>query len=256
MSANVLGPDGFCCQHGPVCRASALRRRDTSFWEGQLSHVGHHYDITENGKPWRVLVMGMETGRSREHVTLAERTLEQQPVIAAEPRSRKPHMKGTASALRLAFGRTPGTDRRGELLDLANTSQPAHVMDAYALVNIRLCSAVATGTTTSRGTPTMTANCLTHLAATARILEPTLCILQGGSARAGIDTLLTHVCSVAPNLEHVHLADVPAYLASFVHPHQHGSNASRNWGRAFSTPYLDGVVAPAIQAARDAYQAD
>jgi len=128
-------------------------------------------------------------------------------------------------------------------------------MDAYALVNVRLCSAVTTGTTSSRGTPTMTANCLPHLAATMRILEPTLCILQSGPARAGIDTLLSQVRVITPSLEHVQFAGVPAYLASFVHPHQQGRNSLLNWGRSFSTPYLDEVVAPTIQAARKSYHA-
>ncbi|MFD1148048.1 hypothetical protein [Saccharothrix hoggarensis] len=251
MSAQVLGESGFCCTREAACRASALRRQGTSFWRGQLSHVGHHYDVVEDGLPWRVLLLGMETGRDRELVTLAERRLEQQPVIAGDPRSRKPHMKGTASALRLAFGRTPGPDRHGELLDLANTPQPVHVMDAYALVNVRLCSAVATGTTASRGTAVMTANCLPHLAATVRILEPTLCILQSRPSRVGIDPLVTRARTLVPNLEHVHLAGVPVYLASFGHPHQMGPHSSLNWGRSFSTPYLDDVVAPAIRAARD-----
>jgi hypothetical protein len=250
MSSQVLGDDGFCCGRESACRASALLRQGTSFWRGQLSHVGQHYDLVENGKPWRVLVLGMETGRERELVTLAERRLEQQPVISGDPRGRKPHMKGTASALRLAFGRTPGPDRRGELLELANSPESVHVMDAYALVNMRLCSAVATGTTSSRGTPVMTTNCLPHLAATVRILEPTLCILQSGPARTGIDSLVTQVRPQGSNLEHVHLAGVPVYLASFVHPHQQGRNSPQNWGRSFSTPYLDGVVTPAIQAAR------
>ncbi|MEV1116731.1 hypothetical protein AB0I91_16800 [Actinosynnema sp. NPDC049800] len=254
MSVHVLGDGGFTCDKETVCRASALRRRGTSFWRGRLSHVGHHYDIVEDGRPWRVLVLGMETGREREHVTLAERRAEQQPVIDGDPRSRKPHMKGTASALRLAFGREPGPDRRGELLDLANTPSPVHVMDAYALVNVRLCSAVATGTTTSRGTPVMTANCLPHLAATVRVLEPTLCVLQSRPARAGIDSIVTRARTLAPNLEHVHLAGVPVYLASFGHPHQMGPHSSLNWGRSFSTPYLDGVVAPAIRTARELYQ--
>lgn len=251
MSSHVLGEGGFCCRRESVCRASAMRRQGTSFWRGQLSHVGHHYDVVENGRPWRVLVLGMETGRERELVTLAERRVEQQPVINGDPRSRKPHMKGTASALRLAFGGTPGPDRCGELLDLANMPEPVHVMDAYALVNVRLCSAVATGTTSTRGTPVMTANCLPHLAATVRILQPTLCILQSGPARKGIDHLVTHARSLAPNLEHLHLAGVPMYLTSFVHPHQQGRNSPLNWGRSFSTPYLDDVVKPAIQTARD-----
>jgi hypothetical protein len=49
-----------------------LRRQGTSFWRGQLSHVGQHFELVENGNPWRVLVLGMETGRDRELVTLAE----------------------------------------------------------------------------------------------------------------------------------------------------------------------------------------
>lgn len=251
MSANVTGEDGFCCSREAACKASALRRADTSFWRGQLSHVGLHYDISDGGRPWRVLVVGMETGRDRENVSLVERRLEQQPVIDGEPRSRKPHMKGTASVLRLAFGQTPGPDRRGETLDLSASGRSVHVMDAYALVNIRLCSAVVTGTTTSRGTPVMTANCLPHLAATIKILEPTLCILQSGPGREGIAPLLSGVTPVGPNLEHVNFAGVPVYLASFVHPHQQGRNSKNNWGRSFSTPYLDGIVAPAIETARD-----
>ncbi|MFJ6674320.1 hypothetical protein ACIQMJ_24710 [Actinosynnema sp. NPDC091369] len=254
MRAHVLDGSGFRCGKEAVCRASALRRPGTSFWRGQLSHIGRHYDIVENGRPWRVMVLGMETGREREHVTLAERWSEQQSVIDGDPRSRKPHMKGTASALRLAFGREPGPDRRGELLDLANAPHPVHIMDAYALVNVRLCSAVATGTTASRGTAVMTANCLAHLAATVRALEPTLCVLQSRPARDGIDSIVTRARTLAPNLEHVHLAGVPVYLASFGHPHQMGAHSPMNWGRSFSTPYLDDVVAPTIRTARDLYQ--
>jgi len=193
----------------------------------------------------------METGRAAENVSLIDRRTEQQPVIKSEPRGRKPHMKGTASALRLAFGRNAGADRRDEMLELINSDRPVHMMDAYALANVRLCSAVVTDTTTSRGSANMTQNCSPHLAATVRILEPTLCILQSGPAREQLASILSDVQRVAPNLEHVSFAGVPVYLASFVHPHQQGSNSPQNWGRSFSTPYLDGVVAPAIRRARE-----
>lgn len=258
MSVNVYGEDGFCCPRESRCAASATfngrtgeRRPDVSFWRGQLSHVGHHYDLVDDGKEWRVLVLGMETGRARENVSLSERRLEQLPVIDSAPRTRKPHMKGTASALRLAFGRNVGADRDGELLRLENESRPVHLMDAYALVNIRLCSAVVTGTTSSRGTRVMTENCLPHLAATMRILEPTLCVLQSSPAREQLAPVLSNVQRIAPNLEYVSFAGVPLYLASFVHPHQQGGNARLNWGRSFSTPYLDEVVAPTLRTARE-----
>ncbi len=255
MTAKVTGLDGFCCEQESACQASALvnrrtggRKTNVSFWRGQLSHIGHHYDMFDDDRPWRILVLGMETGRPRENVSLVERRLEQQPVIELEPKRRKPHMKGTASALRLAFGREPGVDRRGEMLDLANTHRPVHVMDAYALANVRLCSAVLTGKPTSRGTPAMTRNCSPHLEATVRILEPTLCILQSAPMRKQLAPLLSDVRTITPHLEHVSLSGVPSYVASFVHPHQYGS---KNWGRSFSTRYLDEVVAPAIRRARE-----
>jgi len=258
MGSNVTGAAGFCCKRETACKSSALinrntgeRKPDVSFWRGQLSHVGHHYDVSDNGQPWRILVLGMETGRSRENVSMTERRLEQLPVIDSESRSRKPHMKGTASALRLAFGRTPGGDRHGEMLDLSNVARPVHVMDAYALANIRLCSAVLTGTKSSKGTPEMTENCSSHLRATVRILEPTLCILQSGPARDQLSTVLSDVQRIGPRLEYVTIAGTSLYLASFVHPHQQGKNSSMNWGRSFSTPYLDEVVAPTIRTARD-----
>jgi hypothetical protein len=258
MSAHVSGPAGFCCTSVSECRASALisprtgqPRPDTSFWAGQLSHVGHHYDVLEDDRPWSVLVLGMETGRSRENVSLIERRREQAPVIERDPKSRTPHMKGTASALRLAFGGEPGPDRGGELLHLANTDQPVHVMDAYALANVRLCSAVITGTSSSRGTPKMTRNCSPHFEATVRILEPTLCILQSGPARRQLAPVLSDVEGITEYLERVTIGGVPLYLASFVHPYQQGRQSDKNWGGSFSTPYLDEIVAPTIRLARE-----
>jgi len=146
----------------------------------------------------------------------------------------------------------PGPDRSGETLSFANEAEPVHVMDVYALANVRLCSAVVTGTTSSKGTRQMAANCLTHLKATIRILEPTLCILQSGPARDQIAPALRDVRRVADHLERVDIAGVRLLLASFVHPHQEGAQSIKNWGRDFSTPYLDTVVGPTIRAAGEA----
>lgn len=259
MDVHVTDGREFRCPSEATCRASAttssrtgLLWPDVSFYRGQLSHVGEHYDTAEDDIPWRVLVLvlGMETGRAREFVTLKQRRDEQQPVIEVDATSRKPHMKGTASALRLAFGGRPGLDPAGEELAFVNVSAPVHVMNAYALANVRLCSAVRTGTTSSRGSARMTENCWPHLQATVRILEPTLCLLQSGPARRQLNGIIDEVEAITEHLEHVTIAGVRLYLASFVHPYQQGMSSHLNWGRSTSTPYLDDVVTPTIELAR------
>lgn len=251
MRTNVTsGAGGFCCVNGPTCRASALVPPKVAFYEGQLSHVGKHYDMTDDGHDLRILVLGMETGRDRENVTMGERRAEQMPVVAQEPRSRKPHMKGTASALRLAFGGTPGPDKAGDQLDVQNRDEAVHVFEAYALANVRLCSAVVRGSTQSKGTLEMTQRCSGHLEATVRILEPTLVISQSARTRNAIESVLSDVEPVGEHLEWITMAGVRLLLASFVHPYQQGRNAHLGWGGSFSTPYLDTVVAPTIAAAR------
>ncbi|MGB3676465.1 MAG: hypothetical protein WA988_18705, partial [Candidatus Nanopelagicales bacterium] len=162
-------------------------------------------------------------------------------------------MKGTTSALRVAFGRAPGQDREGELLQIANDPVPRHVMECYALANMRLCSANVAGTTTSAATTKMSNNCLRHLAATIRILEPTLCILQSVDIRGVIEPELSNAEIIDPRfpkLEYAEFAGAPTMIAAFPHPYQRGRNSHLNWGNSDSTPYLNDVVAPTITAAR------
>ena len=63
MDEHVLGPGGFCCASYPAGRGSA--RDDDRFFEGQLSHVGRHYDLHLDGRPLRVVVVGQEYGAPR-----------------------------------------------------------------------------------------------------------------------------------------------------------------------------------------------
>lgn len=216
-----------------------------------MSHIGQHYDITESGKPWRVMLIAMEVGREWEMITLDERRQDQDRAINVSFRERKPHMKGTTSALRAAFGRPPGADRIGELLDLTNAG-PQHLMSCYALVNLRLCSAVQAGTTKSKATKVMSANCLEHLVATIRALEPTLCVLQSVDIRKAIAPVVTSAERISADLplELADFAGIPTVIADFPHPYQHGPNEHLNWARE-STLYLDDVVVPTIRAARE-----
>ncbi|MET7669565.1 hypothetical protein [Micromonospora luteifusca] len=72
MAEHILSPSGACvCRRLSSCRESALggrrsaSRPEAAFAAGQLSHVGHHYNLVLDGVPARTLVIAMETGRTR-----------------------------------------------------------------------------------------------------------------------------------------------------------------------------------------------
>jgi uracil-DNA glycosylase len=250
MTRNVYGRCGFVCASKARCSAAA-DLANAHYVEGQLSHVGSHYDMFENDVPWRIVVVGLEAGSQDEHVSLDDR----RTAVADSKRKsfelRNPHMKGTTSALRLAFGREPGEDRDGELLPIGRNFR--HVFDCFALANKRLCSAIdASGVDGRRNraakVPDMDATCLPHLEATIRILEPTLIVLQGAGLRGLIHPRLRKARSVMPLLEVAEFGGVETMIANFYHP-AYPDNAL-NWGTYAGGPYLCKTVAPVIAAAR------
>ncbi|MFD8101083.1 hypothetical protein ACFV24_16205 [Nocardia fluminea] len=255
MTNSVDGPNGFVCVSSAICGGAAARR-GADFYEGQLSHVGLHYDLYEEGVPLRILVLGMEMGRPDRHISLEARRLQQDDAIRMNFAARHAHMLGTTSALRAAFGRGLGADRAGELLPLTNEPVPQHVMQCYALVNKRLCSAVVPSDS-ARGrkfqaasVPVMDRSCLPHLGATVRILEPTLVILQSKSLRRLIKPYLKHSEPIAPSseyLEYAEFAGVPTVIANFSHP---AAYFPYNWGTSYRNVYANEVVEPALSAAR------
>ena len=255
MTGEVLGHDGVVCWSLDGCERSALldragnRRRDVEFAGGQLLHVGHHYDLGEGGRALRILVIAMETGRPDEGVGLVHRRVQVAQSADQAMTARNPHMQGVTNALRLAIGRVPGADRAGEMLDLAGDDDPVHLFDAFAMTNIRLCSAFATGTTDSRGTRVMSKNCLRHLVATLEILEPTLCIVQGVDVATDLEPIIGRRWELAPNLAQVTLGGIDTLLATFAHP---SARAPLRWGGLSGVPYLYDTVGPAIGVARAA----
>lgn len=224
MAAQVLGPEGVVCWSLDGCKRSALfdragtPRPGVEFAGGQLMHVGHHYDLTEGGRALRILVIAMETGRPDEGVGLERRRVQVAQSAALAMTARNPHMQGVTNVLRLAIGRLPGDDRAGEMLDLVGDDHPVHLFDAFAMTNIRLCSAFATGTTDSRGTRTMSRNCLRHLVAALEILEPTLCIVQGVDVADDLQAIIGRRSELGPNLAQVTLGGIDTLLATFAHP--------------------------------------
>ena len=256
MTRSVYGAAaGFVCRSAVGC-GNAAAKRAADVYEGQLSHVGLHYDMFEDGKPLRVLVLGMEMGRPDRHISLEERRLQQDEAIGERFMKRHAHMLGTTSALRGAFGRGLGDDRAGELLPIANDPLPQHVMQCYALVNKRLCSAVRP-VQSDKGrkfqaekVPAMDRACLPHLAATVRILEPTLVILQSKNLRSLIKPHLEHVERIDEaneRLEYAEFAGVSTVIASFSHPAAH---SPLNWGSSHRNLYAMDVVEPTLESAR------
>lgn len=150
MERAVLGPQGFCCTSANQCWKSAVAQKEpVDFAAGQLSHVGKFYDINEDAIPLRILVIGMETGRTDREVSLQMRRRQILESAALMPKARNPHMTGVSHALRTLHGCQIGQDPKGELLDVGGSGHPVHIFDAYAMANVRLCTSVKAGTTQS-----------------------------------------------------------------------------------------------------------
>ncbi|HEY5196501.1 MAG TPA: hypothetical protein VIJ51_05690 [Solirubrobacteraceae bacterium] len=251
MEANVLSPsDDFICDHCPECRASI--KDGDRFFEGQLSHVGRHYDMTVDGEPRRVVVVGQEYGLDKPRVSLDERYeaihdgsgLGRRYYSDGEHRGRNPHMRGTTSALRLAFGREPGADHEGEFLDTP-ADGPFHIFDAFALVNVLLCSAGPVGSSVGRSTRTMRQNCAEHFARTLQILEPTLLILQGKGVYEWLKPIIEQEETViTDHLAYATVAGLPVLMCMFSHPSARGP---LRWGDSLDAPYLRDTVRPTLQ---------
>ena len=126
----------FVCKHLPECRASS--QNPDAFYEGQMSYVGQHYDLTVDGRELRIVVVGQEYGSWDRCVDLEGRTRMIDRSRARRFKGRNPHMQGTTSLLRLLLGRHTGRDWEGEVLRFADALPVGHIFDGFALVNFLL----------------------------------------------------------------------------------------------------------------------
>jgi hypothetical protein len=241
---HILGEGGFCCAREDSCRGSV--RPELVYAAGQLSHVGRHYDISVAGRPLRILVLGMDTGRADSGVTMATRREQVYERIPEPFTRRNPHMRGTTLALRALLGSEDWPTRAGEYFEFHG--EPVHVLDGYAMANLRLCSAIDAGSTRSRGTPVMGRNCLPQLRATIAILEPTVIVIQGLNVRREADALIRRVRALSTELELAEVADMPVVLASFMHPSYPGPTGNWSWP---TSPYFVDRVLPALRRAQE-----
>jgi len=250
FGAHVLNGHGFVCRHSAVCASSC--RAGVTFYPVQLPHVGSHYDLLRDGRPFRVVMVGQEAGHG-DAVDLAQRRALIRARIDDTFSARNAHMAGTTSLLRLLFGRDPGIDRDGEFLDLQG--ERVHLFEAFALVNFLLCSAVEgradrTGRREGgkgRSSPTMRRNCAAHFRAAIDILEPTVVVAQGFDVRRWIGRAYGWPRWTREPVERVDVGGRRTLLLSFAHPSASGRYGW--WGRSPRSPYLSETVAPAIRGA-------
>lgn len=205
--------------------------------EGQLTHVGPAYDLSDEGRALRILVVSKQVGgsldhgrnRGLEHVTIAGRA---EQVESAKHGARGPggprtdHMVGTENALKVLLGAEPG-----DPADLDASGAPWHVYDLMSLANSTLCSRAGRDSS-GQGSPEMFVECSRHLAATIEILEPTIILAEGWDApslRGGRNWSVSRAvasvlgCPVPPVMSFVAVERTwgPVVLIAAYHPSHH-----------------------------------
>ena len=156
-------------------------------------------------------------------------------------------MRGTTSALRVLFGADARSDHASEFLELAS-GERVHMFDAFALVNVLLCSAHEAGTKRGRSSAAMRKNCLPHFEETLRVLEPNVLVVQGLDVWDWIGGIFDGPGDrVTENLTCIPLHGRDVYVATFTHP---SVPDRRQWGRGDAPPYLTKTVVPALTRAR------
>ena len=249
MQANVLAGKRFVCASWRECETSIAA--GCSFKEGQLSHVGKHYDLSRDGQPVRIVVVGQEVGaKGKARTTFAERYgnvhdgsgMNKRFVSDGKHPSRNPHMKGTTLALRTILGTGSGTEREGEFVNV--DGEKVHLFDCFALVNRLLCAAHLTGTSTGMSTKTMLRNCERHFRATLEILEPTIVVLQGVRMWRWSKNVLEPKRTLSDHLIECSLAGKRTLVCAFSHPSSYGKKPTR-WDSP-QLPYFQDVVYPTL----------
>ena len=240
---NLLSDGSFICSDFAECRAS---RCGFPFYEGQMSHVGRHYDLEVNGHPMRVVVVGQEYGHAPKCVDRRSRS---DMIAGGSFRSRNPHMRGTTSMLRLLLGREPGYDSEGE--QLFHGHADPHIFEGFALVNYLLCTALsepreheAKGGGKGFSSQIMRDNCARHFRRTLEILEPTVIVAQGIGVRAWLASPLG-LREQSSTWKVVDIAGSEVNMLTFAHPSAGGRYGF--YGNSPQSKYLREIVNPTIR---------
>jgi hypothetical protein len=254
LTANVDDGCELRCSSAERCRASM--RGSERLVEGQLSHVGTFYDLSDRGWPMRIMVVSKQVGgalehggaRGDEHVSMANRSLQVHAAKAGpSPHPRTNHMVGTELALKVLLG---GSAQGEPFADISGFGG-VHVFDCMALVNATLCSRVSADAS-GQGSAAMFAECRRHLVETIRLLEPTVVLAQGWTkaSAAGREPSVASMVASAfgigisaadPSLSSIEAPWGTVAVVTAYHP-------SRHWA-AVSTPYWS-KLQPVLKEAR------
>lgn len=250
LQAQVSGASEFVCSHLDACRSS----HDGAFLEGQLHHIGGHYDAYIDERPFRVVIVGQEYGHPPAMVSLDSREemimrsgLEHRFVAQDGLPGRNPHMKGTTSLLRLLYGRPPGDDYEGEWVTTTDGVR-IHLFEAFALVNYLICSATPEGSSRGQSTRLMKTNCARHFRSVLELLQPTVLVCQGkGFSSWVVKALGVGRVEAQDRVFHFELGGVRGVGAILNHPST--PNWVHSWG-SLRAPYLREMVLPTVNEIR------
>jgi hypothetical protein len=245
------------CPNYRTCHSSFRAKwADGEFHYGQLPHIGSHYDLVRNGRPFRVAIIGPEIGAEQNWGRTLRELRDSSVRWGKGTRypARNTHMKGTTSILRLLFGKKPGSDHEREFVKI--DGKDVHVFDCYALVNFLRCSAVDGNRKTGRSTPTMRENCVSHFQQTIGVLAPTVLVLQGREvARWFHDTeMIADPIQGDGYQGQVRIAGVRSHLLALTHPST--PNRKHGWGVTPTDPYIAKTVMPAVEKLMKSIRAD
>lgn len=239
----------FICQNCEnLCRPSA-ERRQCHFAPGAMLHLGSHFHLDdEEGRTFRIAVVGQERASSESHVSMEMRT--KAIMNKANGLSTiNPHLRGTRDLLSLLFG-AGGTDSMN-----IKAEPRAHVLDAFCLTNATLCSAhkIVGGKVTTKGAPTdtMVSACHDHLKSILQILEPTVLVLQGEHARQSTEQVLSLSLPFDSVIEAA-IGNEPVLVCALSHPTSHPSRPGQRhtgWGSA-NTAYFRETIVPLMNDVR------
>lgn len=174
----------FTCAHHRSCAASC--KGGKVLQTGEAPGVGPCYSLIVDGKPLRIVVVGISVGWESGTVSgkilhsLEQRTngVHNETFLPSNP-----HMKGTILALQTLFGQEAYVNKDGhhskELFGVRIKSGLVNLSMCYAMVNRVACSVGPVPSRRDATKAVLHQNCEQHFRNYLNILEPTVVIVQG-----------------------------------------------------------------------------
>lgn len=181
-----IHPPEFHCKFYGSCNTSVKN----ALWQGngcKMSYVGRQYGLLGKNDEFRLVLVGIDHGE-RDGATFEKRRAEVEGYHQKGNERFNPHYQGlvkTAAAVFGCYGDYCQSNCKFECNKSHDLSAPC-VIDRIVQPNSVKCTPKDTVGATSRATPIMKSNCAHHLASELKLLQPSLVIFHGISARQSI----------------------------------------------------------------------